>query len=300
MTTDSTTQRTILVTGTNGQVGYSLLRSLQGLGTLVAVDRHALDLSNVDQIRSVVREVKPALIVNPAAYTAVDQAESDPESAHRINAIAPGVLAEEAKALGAPLVHYSTDYVFDGAKEGAYVEDDAVNPQNEYGKSKLAGERAIAEVGCAHLVLRTSWVYGRRGKNFLLTMLRLAAERPELRIVADQYGAPTWCATIASMTAHVIAQGFGAEDSREWWAERSGTYHLTASGSTSWFGFAEAIFELARLDAKPRVTPIAASEYLLPATRPTNSRLSNDKLAATFGLRAPDWRDALALCLETA
>jgi len=298
--TDSTTHRTILVTGTNGQVGYSLLRSLQGLGTLVAVDRHALDLADPDQIRSVVRDVKPALIVNPAAYTAVDQAESDPEGAHRINAIAPGVLAEEAKALGAPLVHYSTDYVFDGAKEGAYVEDDATNPKNEYGKSKLAGERAIAQVGGAHLVLRTSWVYGRRGKNFLLTMLRLAAERPELRIVADQYGAPTWCATIASMTAQVIAQGFGAEDPRQWWTERSGTYHLTASGSTSWCGFAEAIFELARLDAKPKVTPIAASEYPVPAKRPTNSRLSNDKLAETFGLRAPDWRDALALCLETA
>ncbi|GAB7521236.1 dTDP-4-dehydrorhamnose reductase [Paraburkholderia sp. 2C] len=297
--TDST-HRTILVTGTSGQVGYSLLRSLQGLGRVVAVNRQALDLAKPDQIRSVVREVRPALIVNPAAYTAVDHAESEPAMAHRINAIAPGVLAEEAKALGVPLVHYSTDYVFDGAKEGAYIEDDVTNPQNEYGKSKLAGERAIAEVGGAHIVFRTSWVYGRRGKNFLLTMLRLAAERPELRIVADQYGAPTWCATIASMTAQVIAQGFGAEYPREWWAERSGTYHLTASGSTSWFGFAAAIFELARLDAKPKVTPIPASEYPVPAKRPTNSRLSNDKLALTFGLRAPDWRDALELCLEKA
>jgi dTDP-4-dehydrorhamnose reductase len=209
------------------------------------------------------------------------------------------VLAEEAKRLGAAIIHYSTDYVFDGAKSGPYVEDDMVNPQNAYGRSKLAGERSVAEAGGAHLVLRTSWVYGRRGSNFLLTMLRLAAERPELRIVADQYGAPTWCASIATLTGHIVAQARAvtARDAADWWSEKSGTYHLTASGSTSWFGFAEAIFELAGLERTPKVVPIATSDYPLPAKRPANSRLLNDKLAGAFGLNPPDWRDALRQAL---
>lgn len=291
----NTTQSTILLTGANGQVGFELMRSLQGLGTLVAPDRSRLDLTDLDQVRAVTRQIKPTLIVNAAAYTAVDRAESEPELAMLVNGKAPGVLAEEAKRLGAAIIHYSTDYVFDGAKSGPYVEDDMVNPQNAYGRSKLAGERAVAEAGGAHLVLRTSWVYGRRGSNFLLTMLRLAAERPELRIVADQYGAPTWCASIASLTAHVVAQAraVAARDAADWWSEKSGTYHLTASGSTSWFGFAEAIFELAGLERTPKVVPIATSDYPLPAKRPANSRLLNDKLAGAFGLNAPDWRDAL-------
>ncbi|TCK42737.1 dTDP-4-dehydrorhamnose reductase [Paraburkholderia sp. BL8N3] len=292
------TERTILVTGVNGQVGFELARSLQGLGRVVAVDRSALDLSDLDQIRRVVREVRPALIVNPAAYTAVDKAESDVAAAMRINAEAPGVLAEEAKRLNAALVHYSTDYVFDGTKDGPYVEDDVANPQNVYGASKLAGERAIADVGGAHIVFRTSWVYGRRGKNFLLTMLRLAAERPELRIVGDQFGAPTWSTTIATLTAHVVAQGLVAsQGDAGWWQEQTGVYNLTASGSTSWAGFAEAIFALANVASKPKVTSIAAAEYPVPAARPFNSQLSCDKLAKTFALRAPNWLDALKLCL---
>lgn len=292
------TQAKILVTGKSGQVGFELERALQGLGTVVALDRAGLDLADFDQVRQVVRDVKPTIIINPAAYTSVDKAESEPALAQRINGEAPGVLAEEARRLGAPLIHYSTDYVFDGTKAGAYDETDVVNPQNVYGVSKLSGERAIAEVDGTHLILRTSWVYGQRGKNFLLTMLRLAAERRELRIVADQWGAPTWAATIAAMTSHIVAQGLVKnKGGRDWWREKSGVYHMTASGWTTWFDFANAIFELASPPNKPATIPIASSEYPVPARRPANSRLSNDKLAAVFGLRAPDWRDALQLCL---
>ena len=289
-------QQTILLTGLNGQVGFELARTLQGLGHVVALDRNGLDLADLDQVRRVVREVRPGLIVNPAAHTAVDKAETDIDAAMRLNAEAPGVLAEEAKRLGAALVHYSTDYVFDGTKVGAYVEDDAVNPQNMYGKSKLAGEQAIAESGCPHLIFRTSWVYGTRGKNFLLTMLRLGVERDELSVVADQYGAPTWSNTIAALSANVLAQAVAPNQSG-WWEEHSGVYHLTASGATSWHGFAEAIFELSDLEKRPTVKPIPAASYPTPATRPSNSRMSNEKLATTFGVRAPDWRDALRLCL---
>ena len=290
-------RRTILVTGVNGQVGYELARTLQGLGRVVAVDRSTLDLSNPAQIRAVVRDVRPALIVNPAAYTAVDKAEQEEALATRINGEAPGVLAEEAKKLGAALIHYSTDYVFDGSKDGAYVEDDPTAPQNAYGRSKLAGEQAIAATGVNHLILRTSWVYGTRGKNFLLTMLRLGADRPELKVVADQFGAPTWCNTIATLTAHLAAQAFAAQDGAAWWHERSGIYHLCAGDSTSWHGFASAIFELADLPNRPNALPIPAAEYPTPASRPANSRMSNDKLARVFGLAAPHWRDALQLCL---
>ncbi|SAL34915.1 dTDP-4-dehydrorhamnose reductase [Caballeronia concitans] len=288
-------ERTILLTGVNGQVGFELARTLQGLGRVVAVDRSRLDLGDLDQVRRVVRELKPSLIVNPAAYTAVDKAETDVDAAMRANGEAPGVLAEEAKRVGAALVHYSTDYVFDGTKEGAYVEEDAVNPQNVYGKSKLAGEQAIAASGCDHLIFRTSWVYGTRGKNFLLTMLRLGAERDELSVVADQIGAPTWSVTIAALTANVLAQSVAAGDG--WWAEKSGVYHLTAGGSTSWHGFAQAIFELSALEKRPEVKPIPASAYPTPAIRPANSRMSGARLREVFGLEAPDWRDALSLCL---
>lgn len=287
--------RTILLTGVSGQVGFELARSLQGLGKVIAVDRSRLDLGDLDQVRAVVRDVKPSLIVNPAAYTAVDKAETDADAAMRANGEAPGVLAEEAKRLGAALVHYSTDYVFDGTKEGAYVEDDAVNPQNVYGKSKLAGEQAIAASGCDHLIFRTSWVYGTRGKNFLLTMLRLGAERDELSVVADQIGAPTWSNTIAALTANVLAQAAVAD--QQWWSEKSGVYHLTAGGSTSWHGFAQAIFDLSTLETKPVVKPIPASSYPTPAARPANSRMSGAKLREAFGIEATDWREALALCV---
>jgi len=288
---------TILVTGVNGQVGFELLRSLQGLGRVVACDRSMLDLSDLDRVRGIVRELKPSIIVNPAAYTAVDKAETDVDAARRLNADVPRAFAEEAARIGAALVHYSTDYVFDGTKEGAYVETDATNPQNVYGLTKLEGEQAIAATGCAHLILRTSWVYGRRGKNFLLTMLKLGSERPELKIVADQIGAPTWSNSIATVTAHVVAQGLAA-DSPEWWRERSGIYHFAAGGETSWHGFAEEIFRLSLGDKAPRTVPIPASEYPVPAKRPANSRMSGEKLMQTFGLHMPAWGDALKLCLD--
>lgn len=291
------TEPTILVTGVNGQVGFELLRTLQGLGRVVACDRSMLDLSDLERVRSVVRNLKPSIIVNPAAYTAVDKAETDMEGARRLNADVPRVFAEEAARSGAVLIHYSTDYVFDGTKEGAYVETDAANPQNVYGLTKLEGEHAIAATGCAHLILRTSWVYGRRGKNFLLTMLKLGSERPELKIVADQIGAPTWSNSIATMTAHVVAQGL-AGGSPEWWQERSGIYHFAAAGETSWHGFANEIFRLALGDKAPRTLPIPASEYPVPAKRPANSRMSGEKLTQTFGLRMPAWDDALKLCLD--
>jgi dTDP-4-dehydrorhamnose reductase len=291
-------ERPILITGVNGQLGFELARTLQGLGHVVAADREMLDLSNLDQIRSVVQTIRPAMIVNPAAYTAVDKAESELDLAMRINGEAPGVLAEEAKKLGVPLIHYSTDYVFNGEKDRPYVETDETDPQNVYGQSKLAGEEAIMASGVDHLIFRTSWVYGMRGKNFLLTMLRLGADRPELKVVADQFGAPTWSNTIATLTAHVLAQAHAAADPGQWWSERSGAYHLTSSGATSWHGFASAIFELAKLDKQPMVLPIPAAEYPTPARRPTNSRMSGEKLKTVFGLSAPDWKDALSLCLE--
>ncbi|HEY6773110.1 MAG TPA: dTDP-4-dehydrorhamnose reductase [Oxalicibacterium sp.] len=294
----------ILLTGGSGQVGYELERSLQGLGEIIAVDRARMDLANLEQVREVIRSVRPKLIVNPAAYTAVDLAESEPELAMRVNAEAPAVMAEEAKKLGAALIHYSTDYVFDGAKTAAYVEDDVPNPQNVYGRSKLAGEQAIAASGVPHIVLRTSWVYGMRGRNFLRTVQRLAQERDELRIVADQFGAPTWCRTIAETTAHIVmrlqsvSRSAGNTDiAEDVWHDYSGLYHLTAQGRTSWHGFTQAIVDHVSTARKPVVTPIATQDYPLPARRPQNSVLSSDKLMRTFcGL--PDWQTALQLCLD--
>jgi dTDP-4-dehydrorhamnose reductase len=289
-------QPVILVTGAMGQVGFEAVRALQGLGTVVAVDRGRVDLSRLDQVRNLVRETKPALIVNAAAYTAVDRAESEPEMAHVINAEVPRVLAEEAARLGALLIHYSTDYVFDGTKNGQYVEDDTPNPLNVYGRTKLAGEQAIEAVGGKHLVFRTSWVYGARGRNFMLTMLRLAKqEGAKISVVADQIGAPTWSAAIAAISAHVAARYCASVDSPEWWRGQAGIYHLTAAGETSWYGFARAIFEIMQRDGLD-VVPIDSASYPTPSRRPANSRLNCDKLFATFGLRGTDWRTALALC----
>jgi dTDP-4-dehydrorhamnose reductase len=293
----------ILLTGRNGQVGYELERSLQGLGEIVAVDRKVMDLSDPGKLREVIRTVKPALIVNPAAYTAVDQAESELDIAMCINAEAPALMAEEARKLGAALIHYSTDYVFDGEKAGSYVEEDMPNPQNAYGRSKLAGEQAIRSSGVRHLILRTSWVYGTRGKNFLRTVQRLASEREELRIVADQFGAPTWARTIAEATAHMLvklqaqarAPG-GRLIPDEAWQDHAGVYHLTAQGRTSWHGFTQAIVGQLDLPRKPGVAPIRTSEYPLPARRPQNSVLCSDKFMQAF-CTLPDWESALRLCL---
>lgn len=283
----------ILLTGASGQVGYELERSLQPLGDVVAVDRTRMDLSNLEQVREVVRAVRPQLIVNPAAYTAVDAAESEPGLAHRINAEAPAVMAEEAKILGAAMVHFSTDYVFDGTKQGPYVETDATNPINAYGASKLAGELAIAGAGINHLILRTSWVYGMRGKNFLLTMLRLAQERDQLRVVADQFGAPTWSRTIADSTAAILAQAISG--GLDWWKTHSGVYHLSARGQTTWHGFTEEIIRQAGLTCK--VEPITSDQYPVPARRPGNSVMNADKLMTNL-CNLPDWNHALSLCLR--
>jgi dTDP-4-dehydrorhamnose reductase len=291
----------ILLTGRTGQVGYELQRSLQGLGEVIAPDRAELDLAGLDGLRAAIRSIRPNLIINPAAYTAVDKAESEPELAMRLNRDAPAIMAEEARKLGAAMIHYSTDYVFDGLKEGAYLEGDATNPLGVYGKTKLGGEQAIAATGIPHLILRTSWVYGMRGKNFLLTMLRLAGERDSLRVVNDQFGAPTWSRTLAEATAHVVAQAVAAKRSvvgqdQDWWRERSGVYHLTAQGRTSWHDFTAAILAQAALEKIPTLIPILSSDYPTPAARPQNSSLCCDRFKQTFcGL--PEWNAALALCL---
>ncbi len=295
----------ILVTGVDGQVGYELVRRLQHLGHIIALDRSQMDLADPDEMRQVIRHERPQLIVNPAAYTAVDQAEAEPALAMRINTEAPAILAEEARKCGAALIHYSTDYVFDGTKEGAYLETDSTGPINVYGRSKLAGEQAIADSGVAHVILRTSWVYGSRGKNFLKTMQRLAAERNELRIVADQYGAPTWCRTIADGTARVVEQlcAIGSADAGSIvpsrWKQLGGIYHMTAQGCTSWYGFASEIVARGPRAGLVAITPIAAAEYPVPAARPQNSSLSCVRFEQQFG-SLPGWESALAECLQDA
>ena len=283
----------ILVTGHNGQVARELQMRLSDSAEVIALGRDRLDLGKPDAIREQVRALAPDLIINAAAHTAVDLAETEPEAAFAINATAPGVLAEEAAALGIPLIHYSTDYVFDGEKPGAYTEDDTPNPLGVYGRSKLAGERAIQAVGGESLILRTSWVYSLHGRNFLLTMRRLLQERDELRVVSDQIGAPTWAGNIAQATAQLVRQWQAG--TRAW-----GVYHLTAQGETSWFGFAGAIADHLRADGKAcaRLLPIPSCEYPTPARRPLNSRLDCSKLARDWGVRLPDWRDGLDECLR--
>ncbi len=276
----------ILLTGKNGQVGSELARSLAPLGEIVAHDRTSLDLADADAIYSVVRDIKPAIIVNAAAYTAVDKAESEPNAARAINAHAPRVLAEEARKLGALLVHYSTDYVFDGTKTGSYVETDTTNPVSVYGCSKLEGELAIQASGCRHLIFRTSWVFGPRGGNFLLTMLRLAGEKNELRVVDDQFGAPTSSSMIAEATAHALRVG-GAE----------GLFHLTAAGRTSWCGFASEIFNAAGLNTL--TTPLTSAQYPTAARRPLNSSLDCSKLSKAFSYTPPPWQEGMLACMRS-
>jgi dTDP-4-dehydrorhamnose reductase len=288
----------ILLTGKNGQVGWELQRTLTSLGQVIAVDSAALDLRDANAVRVAIREIRPDIIVNPAAYTAVDKAETEPEIAMAVNATAPAVMAEEAKKLGALLLHYSTDYIFDGSKQGTYQEDDTPNPLGVYGKSKLMGEQAIRSSGCNHLIFRTSWVYGARGKNFLLTMLRLAKERDQLRVVDDQIGAPTWSRTLAEIPAQILAQLYAPKADADQIAEVSGAYQLTSSGSVSWCGFTAEILRLAELSNSPVLHPITSAEYPTPAARPQNSVMSNNKLTQTFGLAAGDWQANLALCMQ--
>jgi dTDP-4-dehydrorhamnose reductase len=284
----------VLILGGAGQLGLELQRCFAGKDPLVAVDRAVADLAAPDQLRAIVRRVQPNVIVNAAAYTAVDRAESEPELALAINARAPRILAEEARALDALFVHYSTDYVFDGANPEPWTEDDTPHPLNEYGAGKLAGEEAIKQSGCRHLIFRTSWVYGPHGKNFLLTMLRLGRERERLTVVDDQIGAPTSSLELARATKAIVdgvlGGQFGAPES---W---TGLYHMTCGGMVSWCGFAQAIFERAEplLDGRhPEVIPIPSSEYPMPARRPQNSVLSNARLHARFGVALAPWEEAL-------
>ena len=287
----------IMLTGKNGQVGWELQRTLAPLGEVVALDRRQLDLSDSKQIRELVREIKPNLIVNAAAYTAVDKAESEPEIAMAINGVAPGILAEEAKRIGAAIIHYSTDYVFDGNKTSPYTEDDTPNPLNEYGRTKLAGEQAVKAAGSPYIILRTGWVYGTRGKNFLLTILRLAHEREELSIVDDQTGAPSWSRMLAEATAQILSDDYNAL------AAKRGIYHMTASGSTTWYGFSKAIIELdpnLKEQVCKYVRSILSAEYPTPARRPAYSVLSNAKLKAAFEVALPGWEQGLNLALSTS
>lgn len=310
----------ILLIGKNGQVGHDLQRLLPAYGELTAVDRQQLDLAAPDAIRRGVQEIRPQIIINAAAYTAVDQAEKDELAARAINAIAPGILAEQAKQVGAALIHYSTDYVFDGTKTTPYEEDDPPNPLGAYGRTKLEGEQAIRDSGVAHLIFRTAWVYSTRGKNFLLTILRLATQREELRIVNDQIGAPTLSHELAEATAKVLSQLPAMKNASmdESLAGLGGTYHMTAGGATNWYEFATTILDdasasiqgkkrawlLTALNGAPlvtrRVVPITTAEYPTPARRPPYSVLSNERLEKTFGIRLPDWNTQLRRVFEVS
>jgi dTDP-4-dehydrorhamnose reductase len=300
---------TILLIGTNGQVGRELNSRLPRIAEVTPLDRQRLDLTQPEEIRRAIRALHPAFIVNAAAFTTVDKAESEESLARAINAEAPAVMAEEAKKIGASLIHFSTDYVFDGSKISPYVEDDPPNPQNVYGRTKLEGERAIQASGAAHLIFRTAWVYATEGRNFLLTILRLATQREELRIVRDQIGAPTLSSEIAAATTNILAQVRDNERRSFSLADLSGIYHMTAGGETSWYDFATSILEEAAASsaASPwfaaatsslpliarRVIPIATKEYPTQARRPAYSVLSNARLNRTFSLQLPDWRKQL-------
>jgi dTDP-4-dehydrorhamnose reductase len=291
----------ILVLGSRGQIGYELVRSLLPLGSVTALDRPQAEFTDTGLLRGMIRSLTPDLIVNAAAYTAVDKAESDLDVVMAVNAVAPGILAEEAARLGALLIHYSTDYVFDGKSERPYRETDEPRPLSAYGRSKLAGEQAIAASGVDYLILRISWVYGLHGHNFLRTILRLAAERTELSVVADQFGAPSWARWIADATARITFLGQQRRAAKTF---LPGVYHLACSGSTSWHGFASEIIARHQ-NLYPDVTlavhsikAISTPEYPTPAQRPGNSRLDCSRVATDYGVACPGWRDALQLCLS--
>lgn len=288
------TSRKTLLFGANGQLGTKLNTLLTTKGTVRAIGHADLDLRDLATLRTLIHETNPALIVNAAAYTAVDAAESDAENAQLVNAEAPRVMAEAARACGALLVHYSTDYVFDGTAHTPYTEESPVSPLGVYGATKLAGERAVTESGAAHLILRTAWLYSNRGKNFLNTMLRLAAERNELRVVNDQFGCPTYADLVAEASVRMLDGMFVDGRVRE---DRCGLYHLCCDGETSWQGFAQRIIELAGLGERVRVLPITTAEYPTPAKRPAYSVLSNARLERVFGFRLQSWDEGLKRCL---
>jgi dTDP-4-dehydrorhamnose reductase len=285
----------ILLTGKNGQLGFELQRALAPLGEVVAVGTQDCDLADADALRDLVRRVAPDVIVNPAAYTAVDKAESDESTARAVNAVAPAVLGEEGAKLGALVLHYSTDYVFDGTKQGAYAETDAPAPQSVYGRTKLEGEQGLAAANPRHLILRTSWVVGAHGGNFAKTMLRLAGERERLTVVADQFGAPTSAALLADVTAHLVRQHAQARDT----GFPYGTYHVAAGGETSWHGYAQFVIGEALAAGKTlkatvdAVAPLATEQYPTPAKRPLNSRLDTTRFRTTFDLILPPWQEGV-------
>ena len=290
----------ILLFGKNGQVGWELNRSLQPLGEVVALGRREADFSDPGSLRDILQSTRPDVIVNAVAYTAVDKAEDEEDLADLVNSVAPGIIAEEALKNDALLIHYSTDYVFDGTKTSTYNEADEPNPLNAYGRTKLAGERAIMSSGCDFLILRTSWVYASRGNNFLLTILKLAGERNELSIVADQTGSPTSARSIADATALCIHQAHERRRSEDF---SSGLYHLTSSNCTSWHGFSEEIIKIARcmpgIELKVKtIKKIPSDQYPTPAKRPMYSCCSNAKIEKTFNIRLPDWKQSLRLCME--
>lgn len=290
----------ILLTGKNGQLGFRLAHALAPLGTVTALGHDELDLRDERALRAAVRAARPGLVVNAAAYTAVDRAEDEPDMAMAVNGRAPGVVAEECRALGAGLIHYSTDYVFDGAKGAPYVEDDAPNPLGVYGASKLAGERAVAQSGAMAIILRTSWVYDSRGHNFLRTILRLAEGGKELRVVDDQRGVPNWAGALAQATAEIVKRVMREErPENDSFAEYAGLYHLTAPGEVTWRGFAEEIVTQAcrGKPGRPVVTPITTAEYPTKARRPAWSVLSPDKLTRRLGVTLPPWRESLKSCM---
>lgn len=306
----------ILLIGKTGQVGWELSRYLTRLGHVVALDRQQLDLTRLEDVRSAIREHRPSLIANAAAYTSVDRAETDVETAQIVNGEAPGVMAEAAKEVGAILVHYSTDYVFDGGQSTPYRESDQANPINAYGRTKLAGEKAIQSVGVPHLILRTGWVYSTRGKNFLCTIVHLATQKQELRVVDDQIGSPTWNRMIAAKTTEILSRIYSSNPEGSFPEKYTGTYHLTAGGKTSWRGFAQAILDEisetsrasfwmeAIVHSRPliatRVIPISTTEFPTPARRPAYSVLSNSKLLRVFGVQLPSWRSQLEMCIRDA
>lgn len=289
----------VLITGPDGQIGSQLLQRWPNSDHVVPVSIAQLDFTNSDAIRQTVRDIAPNLIVNAAGYTAVDRAETEPDIAMSINATAVGVLGEEAKRLGASVIHYSTDYVFDGRKSSPYTPDDTPNPQSVYAKSKYQGEVALRESGASHVVLRTSWIYGVYGRNFLLAILRQARLKPELRIVSDQTGCPTWCGEVANATIAIAQRGLRAFNSQVTFGELGGTYHVCSGGSTTWFEFAKRIIELAEIPNPPKLVPITTQEYAAPAARPLYSVMDCSKAHETFGVLIAEWSSALEELLRT-
>jgi dTDP-4-dehydrorhamnose reductase len=290
----------ILLIGKNGQVGWELNRSLSKLGTVFAMGREDMDLSKPETLSPVIQDVRPDIIINAAAYTAVDKAESEPDLAMIVNGIAPGEIAKEAKKIGAMVIHYSTDYVFDGKVTSPYKEENPTCPLSVYGKSKLAGEQAVTQTGIPHIIFRTSWVYSLRGSNFLTTMQKLAHTRKQIKVVDDQTGAPTSARAIAASTTHILGQGLKAGTTKSSIFFHHGIFHMSCGGETNWFSFAKIILKLSGLSEATEVTPIPTSEYPTSATRPKYSLLSNKKLKQVFHHEMPPWQAALQECLGSA